>query len=140
MACLRQARPNASVQDICDALRAAGNNASNPDNYNGYGIPDMVAALNMIDNVIEETTAESDILSVFPNPSRGDVKVILNQTMSDGISLYGITLYGITGQVVMNTNDINELESALNSLSAGVFSIKVDSEKGSQTVKVVICK
>ena len=140
VACLRQARPNASVQDICDALRAAGNNASNPDNYNGYGIPDMVAALNMSDNVIEETTAESEILSVFPNPSRGDVKVILNQTMSDGISLYGITLYGITGQVVMNTNDINELESALNSLSAGVFSIKVDSEKGSQTVKVVICK
>ena len=53
VACLRQACPNASVLEICDALRAVGNNANNPDSYNGYGIPDFLAALNML-NAVEE--------------------------------------------------------------------------------------
>ena len=139
VACLRQARPSASVQEICDALRAAGNNANNPDSKIGYGIPDFVEALAMFD--VEEVEMNGDdILSVFPNPSKGSVKVTFNQTMSDGITLYGITLYGITGGVLFNTNNINELEAALNNLSSGVYTVKVDSERGSQTLKVVLTK
>ena len=137
VACLRQARPNASVQEICDALRAAGNNANNPNSYDGYGIPDFVAALEMIDNV-GEIVADNDIISVFPNPSSGDVKVVFNQTMLDGITSYGITLYGVAGQVILNTNSINELENALNGLSAGIYTVKVDTNNGNQTVKIVI--
>ena len=139
VACLRQARPNASVQEICDALRAAGNYADNPDNYYGYGIPDFVAALNMIDDVEEVSMGENEIFSVYPNPGKGNFRVILNDGI-DRINRIDGTIYGITGQVLCNTNNINELESVLNSLSSGIYQVKIDTEKGSQTMKVVICK
>jgi subtilisin family serine protease len=139
VACLRQARPNASVQEICDALRAAGNYADNPDNYYGYGIPDFVAALNMIDDVEEVSMGENEIFSVYPNPGKGNFRVILNDGI-DWINRIDGTIYGITGQVLCNTNNINELESVLNSLSSGIYQVKIDTEKGSQTMKVVICK
>ena len=73
---------------------------------------------------------------MFPNPSRGSVKV----EIFDGITVYGITVYGITGSVLVNTNNINELEAALNNLSSGVYTVKVDSERGGQTLKVVLTK
>ena len=135
VACLRQARPNASVQDICDAIRAAGNNADNPNSKIGYGIPDFTQALEYL-YVIDNVMTEEEIFSVFPNPSRGSVKV----EIFDGITVYGITVYGITGNVLFNTNNINELETTLNNLSSGVYTVKVNSEKGSQMVKVVLTK
>ena len=135
VACLRQARPNASVQEICDALRSAGNNASNPNNYDGYGIPDFVAALNMLD-AVEEVMGENEIISVFPNPSKGVVRVALK----DGGDRTDMTVYDNIGRIIVNTMSVNELESVLNNLSSGVYTVKVNSEQGSQTVKVVICK
>ena len=135
VACLRQAMPTASVQEICDAVRAAGNNAGNPDGYNGYGIPDFVAALNMLD-AVEEVTGDNDIISVFPNPSKGAVNI----AFKEGVDWTNMTVYDNIGRIIVNTMNINELESVLNNLSSGVYTVKVDSEVGSQAVKVVICK
>lgn len=135
VACLRQARPNASVQEICDALRAAGNNVNNPDNYNGYGIPDFVAALGMLD-VTEISADDNSIVSVFPNPSRGNVTV----TLKEGIDRANMTVYDNIGRIIINTVNTNELEAALNNLSSGVYTVNVVSENGSQTIKVVLTK
>ena len=49
-ACLRQANPYASVQQICDIIRSCGDHANNPDNYYGYGIPNFSQALNIVIN------------------------------------------------------------------------------------------
>lgn len=138
VACLRQAFPTASVQEICDALRAAGNYANNPDNYYGYGIPDFVEAYNILLSLsVDETTVgEDELFSVFPNPGKGNLKIALN----DGVEIIDGTVYDMTGRVVFNTMNVKELESALNNLSAGVYQVKMDSEQGSQIVKVVILK
>ena len=135
VACLRQARPYASVQEICDAVRAAGNNVNNPDNYNGYGIPNFVAALEML-GVDEHETASDNIISVFPNPSRGKVRVALKK----GLDKTNMTLYDNIGRIIVNTVSVNELEMVLNNLSSGVYTIKADSESGVQTLKVVLTK
>ena len=135
VACLRQARPYASVQEICDAVRAAGNNVNNPDNYNGYGIPNFVAALEML-GVDEHETASDNIISVFPNPSRGKVTVALKE----GLDKTNMTLYDNIGRIIVNTMSVNELEMVLNNLSSGVYTVKADSESGVQTLKVVLTK
>ena len=135
VACLRQAMPTASVQEICDAVRAAGNNAGNPDSYNGYGIPDFVMALTLLD-AVEEVEIENEIISVFPNPSKGAVNI----AFKEGVDWTNMTVYDNIGRIIVNTMNINELESVLNNLSSGVYTVKVDSEVGSQTVKVVVCK
>ena len=135
VACLRQARPEASVQEICDALRAAGNYANNPDSYHGYGIPDFVAALGMLD-VAEISADENSIVNVFPNPSRGNVTV----TLKEGYDRANMTVYDNIGRVIVNTINVNELEAVLNNLSSGVYTVNVVSENGSQTIKVVLTK
>lgn len=133
VACLRQARPNASVQDICNALRAAGNNANTPNNYNGYGIPNFVEALNTLD-IDEVSFGKDNIIRVYPNPSRRNVRVV----MREGVNMTDATIYDITGRTVFNTMNINELETALNNLGSGIYTVNVVSDSGSQTVKVVM--
>ncbi len=135
VACLRQARPNASVQEICDAVRAAGNNANNPDNYNGYGIPNFVDALGMV-SVGEVALGENEVLSVFPNPSKGNVKV----TFKDGVDNADMTVYDNMGRVIINTVNVNEIIPVLNNLSSGVYTVQVNSERGNQVLKVVLTK
>lgn len=135
VACLRQARPNASVQQICDALRAAGNNANNQNSYYGYGIPDFVAALGMLD-VAEISADENNIVSLFPNPAKGNVTV----TLREGYDRANMTVYDNIGRIIINTININELEAVLNNLSSGVYTVNVVSDNGSQTIKVVLTK
>lgn len=134
VACLRQASPNASVQEICDALRAAGNNTGNPNNYDGYGIPDFVAALEMLD--VEDVMVENEIISVFPNPSNGNVKVQLKE----GVDKSDMTVYDNIGRMIVNTMNINEVESVLNNLGAGIYQVRVETENGNQTLKVVLTR
>lgn len=136
VACLRQAFPETSVQQICDVLRAVGNNANTPNNYNGYGIPDFKAAYDMLVSGVGEVMAENEIISVFPNPSNGNVKV----TIKEGYDKTNMTVYDNIGRVVANTSNINELETVLNNLDSGVYSVNVISENGSQTIKVVLTK
>ena len=136
VACLRQALPYTSVQAICNALRASGNNANNPDSYNGYGIPDFVMALSSFDAVNEVSTTENDVLSVYPNPSKGKVNVALKED----IDMTNMTVYDNIGRVIVNTLNVNELESILNNLNSGVYTIKVVSDKGNQTLKLVLTR
>ena len=135
MACLRQARPSASVQEICDAVRAAGNNANTPNSYNGYGIPDFVAALNMIE-AVDEVMSENEIVSIFPNPSKDKVHI----SIKEDANLTGIKVYDNIGREIFNTMSVSELETTLNNLSSGVYTVNVSSDKGNQVVKLVLTK
>lgn len=140
VACLRQARPNASVQEICDAVRMAGNYANNPDNYYGYGIPNFVQALESLPLHVDDTFAQSDeIISVFPNPSKGDVNIKLKEGLHADIDLYDMVGRRLTSFRFSGMNH-SVIESYLNGLGSGVYFIKASSELGSQTLKIVITK
>ena len=132
VACLRQARPNASVQEICDAVRAAGDRVNNPDNHYGYGIPDFTAALEML-GVDEVMLEENELINLYPNPTKGNVHVAFKENI-----VTSATVYDMVGKTVFSTMNVSELESAINNLGAGIYYVKADSEKGSQTVKVVV--
>lgn len=135
VACLRQACPNASVQDICDAVRAAGSKANNPDNYYGYGIPDFTEVLQILD--VEDVSFNGDdIIKVFPNPSKGKVNV----SLKEGAVINDVSLYDMTGRVLYNNNNINDLETVLNNLGSGVYTINVTSDDYTRTMKLVMTK
>ena len=138
VACLRQARPYSSVQEICDALRACGNRAENPDSKYGYGIPDFSQALELL-KVEEHSVAANEIINVYPNPSQGEVKVSLKEGAKADVTVYDITgrqLYTYTFNGLNHTT----LENYLNTLGTGVYFINAVSELGSQTVKLVVTK
>ena len=87
-------------------------------------------------SVGEVALGENEVLSVFPNPSKGNVKV----TFKDGVDNADMTVYDNMGRVIINTMNVNEIESVLNNLSSGVYTVQVNSEKGNQVLKVVLTK
>lgn len=139
VACLRQARPYASVQEICDAIRQSGNRAADPDNYYGYGIPDFSQVMEMLALNEPAENASVQIISVFPNPSNGEVHVALNTAHKADL-----TVYDITGRQLFtySFNGLNHttLENYLNSLNTGVYFINAVSESRTETLKLVIAK
>lgn len=139
VACLRQARPNASVQEICDAVRMAGNNAANPDSYNGYGIPDFVQAMEMLPLHVDTFVQQNEIIAVFPNPSKGNVRIQMNEGYQAEIKVYDLMGRHLTSYHFNGLNHTS-IEQFLNTLDNGVYFIKADSELGSQTVRLVITK
>lgn len=139
VACLRQARPYASVQEICDVIRTCGNRAGNPDSYYGYGIPDFSKALEMLS--VEEPIGNtpSQIISVYPNPAKDEVHVLLN-----GAHKAELTVFDVMGRSLFSFsfNGLNHtsLEHQLNRLDSGVYFINAESEAGCQTIKLVLTR
>ncbi len=138
VACLRQARPYASVQEICDAIRACGNRADNPDKYYGYGIPDFSEVLQMV-HVKEQPTASMDLINVYPNPSQGRVKVELKMGAEAAVKVYDYMGRQVFSCDLDGKNH-HALENCLDGLESGVYFVNAKSELGNQTVKLVVTK
>ena len=136
--CLRQAFPDLSVQDFCDAVRMVGNRAENPDNYYGYGIPDFAAALEMLH--VEDTFIQKDeLIMAYPNPAKGDVHIVLKEGYHADLGVYdvmGRLLYSYHFNGLNHTT----LENYLNGLGNGAYFIKASSEQGTQTLKLVLTR
>jgi hypothetical protein len=79
------------------------------------------------------------IISVYPNPSNGEVHVVLND-----LHKAELTVFDIMGrlQYTYSFNGLNHttFERYLNTLSNGVYFINAVSESGSETLKLVITK
>lgn len=136
--CLRQAFPNLTVQEFCDALRQVGNRANNPDVYYGYGIPDFSAALEML-HVEDTFVQKNEIIEVYPNPSTGNVHFRMKEGYQAEVSVYDVM-----GRHLMSYhfNGLNHtsIEHFINGLDSGVYYLKAESEIGSQTVKLVLTR
>ena len=138
VACLRQAFPNATVQEICDVVRSCGNRADNPDSKYGYGIPDFSQALEML-SVNDNVNTASEIIALYPNPSHGQVKMELKAGAKALVEVYdyqGRHLYSHSFNGLNHTS----LEDYLNTLKSGVYFINAKSELGNQTIKLVVTK
>ena len=138
VACLRQARPYVSVQEICDVIRSCGNRADNPDSKYGYGIPDFSQALELL-HVEEAPVQNNNLINVYPNPSQGEMHVVLNEGAKAELTVFdfmGRQLYTYSFNGLNHTT----LETYLNTLGSGIYFIKAVSELGNQTLKLVITK
>lgn len=136
--CLWQANPMASVDEICEAVRQSANRASSPDKYYGYGIPNFEQAMLMLH--VEDTSAPSNaLIKVYPNPANGQVHVELEEGYQAEVAVYDLM-----GRRMKNYhfNGLNHtsLEAYLNQLSNGIYFINAVSDRGSQTLKLVIEK
>ena len=89
---------------------------------------------------VEDTSApQNNILTVFPNPSDGEVHIRLNE-----VNIAELSVYDVMGRQLKtyHFNGLNHttFERYLNDLSNGVYFIKADAEQGSQTVKLIVTR
>lgn len=59
-----QANPNLTNLELIELLKSSANNAANPDNFYGYGIPNFQAVQNF-----QQADLDSKPLAIYPNPS-----------------------------------------------------------------------
>ena len=135
-ACLWQANKQLPASSIRDLLRQNANYSDNPNNNYGYGIPDFKDAFE--DMIIGENPnfVINSLISVFPNPSNGNVNVNIETIGEVCVEVYdhiGKLLYSN----MVTRYYISELNSFLGGLSSGVYLIKVNDDENNQTVKLV---
>lgn len=135
-ACLWQANKQLPASAIREVLRQNGNYSHNPDNYYGYGIPDFKAAFEAL--IIEENhdSVINSLVSVFPNPSDGNVEVEI-----EAVGKVCVKVYNQLGKLLYNNvvtrYYTSDLRNFLNELSSGLYLVKINDDENYQAFKFV---
>lgn len=129
VACLWQALPDKTNQEIIDLVRQSASLYANPTTQLGYGIPDFNLALSLATPGYERL---SD--AVYPNPFDTEVTVTLSR-MVPGSSL---EIFDPTGKCVYRTSLESVIQTLdLSALSAGFYLYKVQSGSWERSGKLL---
>jgi len=131
IAALWQAIPEASPTEVKNYVRQSASQFNAPDNFLGYGIPDLNLARSMFLSV---ENVQIEDFKFYPNPVESQLNIAFPSNIDDA----EIVIYNQLGQVVLskfitkNTNGLN-----VSSLSSGIYVMKLLSENNSSTVKFI---
>ena len=138
-ACLMQAVAQASNTDIINAIHQSGDRYHSPDPLYGYGIPDMVQALNYIQDIYVKIPDEGPIVS--PNPTTGNLEIIFPSPPQN----IQIEIFSASGKIIFQkdfadfagrTIFVTELQHAVQ----GMYLIRIKSPSGTTVRKVIKLK
>ncbi|WP_296314838.1 S8 family serine peptidase [Winogradskyella sp. UBA3174] len=131
VASLWQAIPDFSATEIMDFVRESAFQFTTPDQFLGYGIPDLYLAKN-IALTVEKNSLEA--IKLFPNPVVDKLNLI-GLSFLDEIK---VSIYNQLGQSVfikILQNDYSTID--LSNLSAGIYILKLSSEAHSKIFKLI---
>jgi hypothetical protein len=124
-ACLWQGARDKTNLEVIDAIRKSSSQYSNPDNLNGYGIPDFMKAL----LILNQTVVTKKGIQVFPVPFSSGFTLVHKAFTSDQLTL---EIYNIAGKKLYHRmfpvlKDVaGQLEiPALSAIPAGMVLIRV---------------
>ncbi|OUR95558.1 serine protease [Flavobacteriales bacterium 34_180_T64] len=131
IACLWQALPDATNEEIKQYVRMSATQYETPDFFLGFGIPDLAIAYNIGLSLQEPEVFE---FNVFPNP----VIDILNVHVPSHIENTSLIIYDILGKAVFRdalTSAINFID--MSSIASGVYIMSFESSEASKTFKLI---
>ena len=131
IASLWQAIPDASPTEVMDFVRQSASQYNNPDDFLGYGIPDLdLARSNALS--IEESQLEN--YSLYPNP----VEYELNLRIPQSTNLVEFSMYNQLGQNVRSGFVKNGFQTLdVSELVTGIYLLKLTSSSHSKTFKFI---
>jgi serine protease AprX len=140
VACLWQANPDMNNMELLSAIESSGSLASNPDNKMGFGIPDFMAAHNIL-TVIDGNEEElfTNVIQ-YPNPFTNSFEVSFDAE-SNGSSM--LTIVDMTGRKVYEnayslTKGKNVVKvNTLDNLPSGIYFMRMEGAAASITMKIV---
>jgi subtilisin family serine protease len=135
-ASLKQAAPNATNIEIINALHRAGDRFSVPDTLYGYGTPDMIKALDYLQELHLKLPEKGTL--TWPNPTTGDFEV----NFRDSPGSLVIEIYSSSGSLIFRKEfpDYAGRNIALKVLSGkpqGIYLIKLKTGKGTFVNKII---
>jgi serine protease AprX len=138
MACLWQAMPNTSAEDLRNALRKTASQANFPDSLLGYGIPNMMNALTLL-SVNSTLPDNQKTYTLYPVPFKGAPWLQSNVKKTE---MAKVDILSITGQLVhsLNLNITGSSTIRLNSFNAlrpGLYIVRITAGSGQQMFRAV---
>jgi hypothetical protein len=135
-ACLIQAVPEAGNYDIIEAIRASSDRRNSPDSLYGYGIPDMIIALNLLqDRFVKKP---EDMILAAPNPTTGEFEIILREDTKK----FTIEIFTMSGTMIFKKGypeyagrriRISELQNR----DQGIYLIRLQTDAGTSVIKLI---
>ncbi len=139
-ACLWQALPNFSAQEIKLLIESSAHKFHQPDSLVGYGIPNFYEAYRSITGLTYTIDKGIAVLSSYPNPFHNQLNLVLRcdserEIVLEGHNVLGQTIFSYTTMVQQGKN---HLQLTTQQWPKGVtfLTIKDDMDK-SLTIKVV---
>jgi hypothetical protein len=135
-ACLIQAVPEAHNAEIIDAIHLSADRYYFPDSLYGYGIPDMLKALTILQDI--HLTKPDDPFIAGPNPTTGNVEItfreppgrlLIEMFTSSGVNIFSEEIKEYAGRKLT----IN----ALNNRHQGLYIIRLITGNGTYTRKII---
>lgn len=135
-ACLWQAKPNFTNMQIKQAIMQSGDRALNPNNTNGYGIPNFTIANSLLTSIDTGDSSQDKLLGISPNPLASMVNIEFRSSKeltveafnSNGRVLFNIRVNPLAGGL---------LQKKLLELKPGLYLLNVRSNEAMQTIKLI---
>jgi hypothetical protein len=92
----------------------------------------------LFDSMLNVQSNESNfqnLINIYPNPSNGNVTLLLNSEKP-----LNIELYDITGKVILQFTNYRASELKINNLNQGLYFVKVQDEAIQTTQKIIVTK
>jgi len=130
IACFWQAYPTKTNSEIIQAIKETGHLYTNPNNHEGYGIPDFQVAFSalIVDDIFK------DNFKLYPNPFQDIIKFQFQDDFDD----LQVTIFDVLGkhllveQISQNSPFIN-----VNNLSQGIYILRIDQNEKSKSFKMI---
>jgi len=137
LACLWQSAPSYSAEQVRNAVRSTASQASAPDQYKGWGIPNMMNALTLLSTSDKKSLA-GDRFSLYPMPFAQTPVLRDNLAGSEPLT---IEILSVTGQTLSTekvpaTNGTISL-SQFDSYPAGIYFLRLTSGDVKQTMRAI---
>jgi hypothetical protein len=135
-ASLMQSVPRASPAEIIDALHRSSDRYNQPDSLYGYGLPDFLKALRLLEE--KYTVMPSGTVTAGPNPFNSEISFWFRESPGH----LGITVTGANGTKVMEMNyPVYVARSfrlgGLENLAQGIFFVKVSTGQKDRVFKMI---
>jgi hypothetical protein len=108
------------------------------DTVQGFLDPRICRALGLCNSVgIEELISPKSELSLFPNPSSQLLTIRLKDATA---KILAVKIYDVEGRCVFNKENMNQnrAEISCNQFAKGLFSVRVQTDRGMDAGKLVI--
>lgn len=135
-ASLMQAVPRASPAEVIDALHRSSDRYSQPDSLYGYGLPDFLNTLRLLEE--KHTVMPSELVTAGPNPFTNEILFWFREPPGR----LRITVTGANGKRVMEMNyPVFVARSfrveGLDHLGQGIYLVKVTTQLGERVFKMI---
>jgi hypothetical protein len=139
VACLRQAHPDKSVQEIIQAVIQSADRYLNPDTLYGYGIPDFQYADMILSKIDLSLLKQNDYPIIYPNPMQTSFTLVhYSAIRSDGL----LQMFDATGRLISSdtccvVEGYNQFVFSDKQWAPGLYIVRLITEDNTYELKVI---